>query len=219
MTGADDMTTDVEQRAESLKSKLELATRQKLRPFGWEQHRFELLPRVTPLELNEFESRHHVVLPDEYRAFIALVGRGGAGPAYGLIPFERIVSADLDPASTAVLSTPFPFEHEVFPNPAPMEKDGRVDARELRGTAGTLAICHEGCGYLHLLVCSGSQRGRMWLDSTVSDGPYSPFGLGFFDWYERWLDDVLAGRSGNWWLRSETDSDPDFQRAMRDVKP
>jgi hypothetical protein len=58
----------------------------------------------------------------------------------------------------------------------------------------------------------------MWLDSTVSDGPYAPLGVGFFDWYELWLDDVLAGGSGTWWLRSTSD-DAEFRATARSIKP
>jgi hypothetical protein len=35
--------------------------------------------------------------------------------------------------------------------------------------AGTLVLCHEGCGYLHFLVVNGPARGQMWLDGRCSD--------------------------------------------------
>ena len=74
--------------------------------------------------------------------------------------------------------------------------------------AGTLVLCHEGCGYLHLLVVTGPTRGQMWLDAQCSDGGIVPLGVDFLDWYERWLDDTLAGGHGTWWLQSPAETAP-----------
>jgi hypothetical protein len=32
------------------------------------------------------------------------------------------------------------------------------------------------------------------------DGGYVPLEVGFLDWYERWLDNALAGGDGAWWM-------------------
>jgi hypothetical protein len=40
----------------------------------------------------------------------------------------------------------------------------------------------------------------MWLDATVSDGGYVPLDVCFLDWYEKWLDNALAGGDGVWWM-------------------
>jgi hypothetical protein len=74
------------------------------------------------------------------------------------------------------------------------------ERKKLRETTGTLTLCHEGCGYLHLLVVTGRARGQMWLDGTVSDGGYVPLEVDFLDWYEQWLDNALAGGDGLWWM-------------------
>ena len=33
-----------------------------------------------------------------------------------------------------------------------------------------------------------------------SDQGFFPLGVGFSDWYERWLDSTLAGGDGVWWM-------------------
>jgi hypothetical protein len=39
----------------------------------------------------------------------------------------------------------------------------------------------------------------MWVDDRVNDQGLFPLEVGFFDWYERWLDSTLAGGDGVWW--------------------
>jgi hypothetical protein len=78
--------------------------------------------------------------------------------------------------------------------------EAEADLCDARLRAGTLVLCDEGCGYLHFLVVTGPARGTMWIDSRCSDGGYGPLGVTFLEWYERWLDDTLAGGHGTWWL-------------------
>ena len=86
----------------------------------------------------------------------------------------------------------------IWPAPGPGTVAALLDwyereRRDLYQTAGTLVLCHEGCGYLHLLVVTGPARGQMWLDGRCSDQGFVPLGVGFLDWYERWLDEAMAG--------------------------
>jgi hypothetical protein len=206
----------VEERVDRVASKLRTATARGVVPFGADVHGFKLLPVVDPPELTVFEAAHGITLPDEYRAFLTRVSRGGAGPAYGLFPFEKILWPKLTPLPPTFLATPFPFETTFQPNLYAEEDE--AEPSSVRERSGTVVLCDEGCGYQHFLVCSGPTRGQMWIDNTVSEGPYSPLGVGFLDWYERWLDDALIGGRGTWWMRSASD-DPAFREATRQVKP
>src|SRR5262249_42930727 len=117
------------------------------------------------------------------------------------------------PVPDDFLRTPFPYVQEYNPykdqdvEPFWQSADsGEISEDEserayLYQTTGTLVLCHEGCGYLHLLVVTGPARGRMWFDGRCSDQGLSPLGVGFLDWYERWLDSTLAGGDGLWWLK------------------
>jgi hypothetical protein len=58
--------------------------------FGSDSHRFRLNPPLLISEIEEFEQQHSIRLPDDYRSFLHLVGRGGAGPYYGLFDFHRM---------------------------------------------------------------------------------------------------------------------------------
>jgi hypothetical protein len=187
------------ERVDAMGRKLRGAAENGLRPFGVEDHGFRIAPPVAEEQVLAFERSHQVELPAGYRAFITRVGSGGAGPAYGMFPFERAIG----PGGAGDFFA-LPFPHAAAFNPVdlferPPARDEPVP-RWRYDTQGTLVLCDEGCGYLHFLVITGAARGQMWLDGRVSDVGFVPLGVDFLDWYERWLDHMLAGGSGVWWL-------------------
>lgn len=206
-----------EERVERVARKLRSAARRRVRPFGVEAHGLRLLPPVPEPEVRELEARHGISIPADYRAFVTRVGRGGAGPAYGLIDFDAAAQYEREDlpddivAGTFALTGPYnPYDDPALAEYWRQEARGdvseqhRLERRDARAreVSGTLVLCHEGCGHLHLLVVNGPPSGQMWFDSTVSDGGYGPLGVTFLDWYERWLDDALAGGDGIWWARA-----------------
>ena len=203
--------TSVDTRLEQIATKLRTASQGNYHPFGVETHGFRRRRRLTEPQVAAFESRYAVTLPPEYRAFITGVANGGAGPAYGLYSLAEAVSKEpRGRVPDDFLRTP--FRHRGAYNPLDDPKlrsfwrrveEGDIDVEEdprfLYQTGGTLVLCHEGCGILHLLVVTGPTRGQMWVDDRCNDQGLFPLGVEFFDWYERWLDSTLAGGNGVWW--------------------
>jgi hypothetical protein len=66
--------------------------------------------------------------------------------------------------------------------------------------AGALPVCHEGCGFFFLLIVTGPDRGKMWLDGRASDEGIKPVWndegkpVTFAAWYDNWLNACLAER-------------------------
>lgn len=61
-------------------------------------------------------------------------------------------------------------------------------------TQGTLAVVHHGCTSYTQLVVSGPGRGRLVnVDLNGIPAPYVLEDPDFLTWYERWLDELLAG--------------------------
>lgn len=181
--------------------------------FGAEAHGFRLGPPLPEAEVAAFEARHGVRLPAEYRAFLTRLGDGGAGPAYGLLALARAAGGGNGPGPAELLAEPFPYTARIDPyeeDPACIavldaEERGELSGEEARRRlrrrfAGTVALCDEGCGYLHFLVVTGPEAGRVWLDAEAGDGGLVPLGVGFLAWYERWLEDARTGGRGTWWL-------------------
>jgi hypothetical protein len=203
----------ISDRIERMAVKLRAVARGNYQPFGADGHRFQLNQPLSERQIVGFESRYGIQLPSDYRAFIRQVVNGGAGPAYGLYSLEEALTKGRRmPVPDDFLRTPFPHAqvYNPYQDPEVVSFGQRVesgeisqsedDRRYLYQTAGTLALCHEGCGYLHFLVVTGPARGQMWLDGRCSDQGFSPMGVSFLDWYERWLDSTLAGGNGVWWM-------------------
>ncbi|RAY11958.1 hypothetical protein DPM19_26755 [Actinomadura craniellae] len=165
--------------------------------FGEERHRFRLGPPLAESEIVSFERRHGITLPAGYRAFLTILGHEGAGPYYGLLPLDRWDDVIRRTRPDRCLSRPFPFH------------PGRSYGRDwLDGLAaetvdepyvGTIALASMGCTYWSLLVVSGPARGRV-VNVCLDRQPpkFSP-DPDFLTWYERWLDEIAAGRDMGWY--------------------
>ncbi|GAB1641062.1 SMI1/KNR4 family protein [Krasilnikovia sp. MM14-A1259] len=172
--------------------------------FGGGSHGFVLEPPLTPAELTNVQEQLGIELPEEYQGFLRTVGRGGAGPAYGVFPLRRGLDGrwgwNGDGAARTDLNTlalPFPVHHpraqdlddhdDLFPNEEDFATtEGFEDARSAWSdqrldlfwddarTVGAICLCHHGCGWTQWLVVTGPERGNMWDDGRAEDCDLSP---------------------------------------------
>jgi hypothetical protein len=192
-----------------------------LRVFGSDVHRFELNPRLPSKEINEFEHRHHISLPVDYRRFLLEVGNGGAGPYYGLFPLGLMddnwgtKAWSEGDGFVGLLKEPFPH-HESW-NLFGMPPDDLADSDEAEYDRlatqferrywdsalvnGAVPVCHMGCALRVWLVVSGSEVGHLWRDGRAELSGLRPLVLKdssratFARWYREWLDDCLQSLS------------------------
>jgi hypothetical protein len=171
--------------------------------FGALGHRWVLEEPLSQAELAELEAQMNVRLPEEFRSFLAEVGAGGAGPAYGVFPVRRVQGRwrwEGDGAELADLSRlaePFP---EKGPDPELLEElaaeepqeedfdedegfDEAVEAWDERWdavmfdpdrTVGAIVISHRGCALRDWLVISGPHRGTLWADDRADGADLAP---------------------------------------------
>lgn len=166
------------------------------RAFGVEGHGFKLKAPSPEAVVAEFEERHEVALPPAYRLFVTELGDGGAGPGYGM---PRLSDSCDGPCRAGHLARPSPY----LPGPRyPFDWEERHEEAPGPGRVflpGTLTVASHGCSLVTQLVVTGPARGRLVnLDGGGSLGPYVLEDVGFLAWYERWLDEAVAGYDIGW---------------------
>ncbi len=183
--------------------------------LGVNKHKFRLAPPLLESEVMVFEKGYGISLPSDYRAFITSVGSSGAGPYYGLLSLAQAtdhLNCDDEAMCRRKLGAVFPLSDKVY---QPDWKIGRDDwLVEVGGSnwkerrygpgsgdpfQGTIAICDQGCSYYAVLVLNGSQRGTIWnIELHLSPPKKAPYS-GFLDYYEDWVDRMLAREKQFWY--------------------
>jgi len=170
-------------------------------------------------QVANFEQRHGISLPPDYREFITRVGNGGDGPFYGVFPLGFMDDNfdmrqwDENDGFVGTLSKPFSFRDE-WNDVSGMPEDDLLDRDEdaynkqieaFNSTYwssdlihGAIPICHEGCALRIWLVINGEQAGKLWEDRRSEYKGLRPVRLTdgsratFSGWYKEWLDSSSA---------------------------
>ncbi len=183
--------------------------------LGIRKHMFRLESPVPEAEVTVFEERYGISLPPEYRSFITSVGSSGAGPYYGLLPLAQAadhLNCDDEAMCKRKLGAVFPLADKVYQPDWKLGQDdwlvevGGINWKERRygpeswdPFQGTMAICDQGCSYYAVLVLNGPERGAVWnIELHLSPPMKAPYG-GFLDYYEDWVDRMLAKEEQFWY--------------------
>ena len=179
--------------------------------FGSTSHKYEFRKPLKEGIISDFEKKYNVKIPYEYKLFLLEVGNGGAGPFYGIEPFENCLFSNLDYLNENYLlnpSIPFPYTDEwniEFDNDYSDENEELIEEFENeyfdnKHITGLIRICNFGCGHYINLVVNGEEYSHIWSDDRSSDYGIYPFNyysknkkerLSFFDFYEQWIDQSL----------------------------
>ncbi len=228
----------MEGQLKNLKNKLEQLKRLDtgLEIFGAEKHKYILHPPLAIDKIRQFEAKYKVNLPNEYVAFLTTIGDGGAGPFYGLEPFENVLFDDLDyKREDGLLNPTKPFLlsdawNLVFEPTVSEEEDEQEYEKQYEDFTnlyfdsqlmnGVIAICNYGCGITLNLVVNGQEFGNIWTEDRGNDGGiYPAMQLGnkdkitFLDWYELWLDTSISKVKANPVDKNKTN------QAIKEVRP
>ncbi|WP_438025812.1 HEAT repeat domain-containing protein [Sorangium sp. So ce233] len=203
------------ERLDGIVAKLTAVRAQGLSCFGSDAHRFALQPPAAEADVAAFEAARRVRLPEDYRAFLLHVGHGGAGPYYGLMTLAQWEDARYEALDDLDAECP------LHPDTLPPGQDwleallpGEDDALD-RALRGTLSLGTQGCSFYSQLVVTGPARGRVVYVDLDGGRPYFPECTGFLDWYERWLDELLAGCKIHWFGIGMPGLEPELANALR----
>jgi len=180
--------------------------------FGASSHKYELNPPTSIAEVEKFEKKHEIRLPECYKFFVLMIGNGGssflnsgAGPFFGIYPFGKNTDQLIHNNTGNYLSNKcmlYPDMTDTFWDELidPLYEDDISDKdyddlnRKIYG--GILPIGSQGCSYIHALVLNGPFKGRVINMDMMGEQmtPRFAFEQNFLDWYERWLDEVISGK-------------------------
>jgi len=180
--------------------------------FGASFHKYEFGKPLGEHIFYDFEKKYNVKIPSEYKLFMTEAGNGGAGPFYGIVPFERCLFANIDRLNDNLINPSVPFPYKDAWNMEFDYKDEEAEETEEtieefengyfddKHITGLIRICNFGCGHYISLVVNGDEYSHIWSDDRCSDYGIYPFNyytfnnqkrLTFFDWYEGWLDQSI----------------------------
>lgn len=183
----------------------------KLKVFGADSHGYVVHAPASPQTVSDIETRLAITLPDAYRRFVLEIGNGGdgyhgsaAGPFYGIYGVANSMNPlELDWLAKVVANpcilTPGMCQPDwvALVDRLGLRSDLDDDAHEAALATlfgGLLPVGSQGCSYCHGLVVNGPYAGRVVnYDMDLSAPPVFALEPDFLAWYERWLDEVIAG--------------------------
>ena len=157
--------------------------RQRLRRAG-----LDLNPCLPPHRIENFERRHAVRLPAEYRDFLLYAGDGGAGVmSLGEVPrylFEQGGVFKEAWADFRYVKQPFPFAESWLWEDE--EAGGELENKLLAAYHGSLLLRDNGCGLFDILIVTGRERGKVWQLADVGITPEPR--RDFAQWLENFVE-------------------------------
>jgi hypothetical protein len=201
-------------RVRRILDKLEQVRSRGLSCFGSQSHSFRLRSPLPETDLQAFEIKHDIRLPEDYRTFLRCAGNGGAGPYYGIFPLDRwndFADWVLDNRPDDFLARPCPLHPDMNPTPDWADQFGDDCPYQ-----GTLSLGSRGCSYGMQLIIAGPHAGKVVYVDADGSPPYMVREVDFLSWYERWLDELLQGYKIDWFGYGPGGGEDDFFRILND---
>lgn len=185
-----------------------------LTAFGADRHHYVLRPPLEESVVVAFEERHEVVLPAAYRFFLTEIGDGGAGPGLGIIRLDELCRYGCRPGH---LRRPSPYLAGPRFRDDWEQRHEDAPGQDAIGLPGTVPVAYHGCSLESRLIVTGTERGRVLnLDPEGPAGPYLVEDENFLAWYERWLDEAVAGYDVGWFGERLPLSEPELIAVLAD---
>ena len=197
--------------------------------FGADEHKYQWNPPASVEEVEDFEQKIGVRLPEEYRNFLLLAGNGGAGPYYGLFSLQKILywlEDGMDPKKEPVLYPGIEIPQEYYEDEDEELDDEEYDCAHMLDDVeqendsetegedylqGCIPIGSQGDSYFMYLLLSGPNEGRVVYVESELTYVFFPREQGFLAWYKRWLREVSGGYH-IFWFGTNLDGDEDELR-------
>lgn len=143
--------------------------------------------------------------PKEYIFYLTEVGDGGAGPSYGLYPFERVLKENRNPLLGQILEQTVAVNitkeqwraHRAMLDELgeSCEADSPYERYIDRLCSNMISIGTQGCTYDNMLMLSGVDAGKiLYIDWDLESAlPFRDAGMTFLEWVEGYFKHVIDG--------------------------
>lgn len=185
-----------EKRVERILAMLAEVRSKRLSCFGSDSHQFRLNKPLSEQELVQFESKHGITLPADFRCFLQTVGNGGAGPYYGIYPLASCEFIDemKGDIPSDILARPCPLHLRMS-----RDEDWQSQFPDcVSPFQGVISLGTQGCTQMMGLIVTGKHVGRVVYMDLEGYAPYVVREPDFLAWYLRWLDELLEGYDLHW---------------------
>lgn len=170
-----------------------------LKVFGASSHKYEFNAPADISEVRAFEQKHGIKLPENYVRVLTELGNGGAGPDYGLYPVEKLGNGCTDRivTNTTFLDASLTPEiwKQVMRGMNMVESDAEAYDKLLEQVvANAVVIGTQGCTYDTILMCGGSENGKIVYIDWNMDEDYPPHftHMTFDEWYLGFFKEIAA---------------------------
>jgi len=196
---------DINQQLQRIKEKLKKAGKcdSKYEIFGASEHHYKL-NKINKEELDRILADNDFKLPEDFYQFLVSLGTG-AGPYYGISKISKLLNGNdnMNPSKDCILYPKMSIEewnNLIAPILDDNISDEEYDKAHERIMGGLAYIGTQGCEYDMYIVLNGSHCGRViYTDSFYENQPFFfVYETTFLDWYERWLDEIIAGYDISW---------------------
>ena len=176
-----------------------------LKVFGASSHKYQFAPPIDMKEVLAFEQKHDIKLPENYVRILTELGNGGPGPYYGLYPLSRIETDYSDHIGSDITFLDASLTPEIWKQTMQgldcVDAEEQYDADMRRVVANAVVIGTQGCTYDMLLMCGGSEIGKIinidWnLDEEI---PPKFTHMTFEEWYLGFFREVAAKNRISWY--------------------
>ena len=174
-----------------------------LKVFGASSHKYQLNPVTTLDKVQEFEKKYGLKLPEAYVKFLTEIGNGGAGPDYGLYSLEKVEAYNSEWLNQNDSKQAFIDENmtpemwkKVMDECEDEDDDDKYDEILSQIYTGILIIGTQGCTFDTMLMCKGSEYGKIVYIDWNLEGDYPPYltGMTFEEWYMCFFEEIANGK-------------------------
>lgn len=179
-----------------------------LHEWGAEKHGYRLNATATREQVERYEKKHRIRLPEPYVIFLLNVGNGGAGPGMGLYTFDESFSRFEEKCrwhesrnhAAPRLDLRFPTNSQLARALRSIQIERPIDWRELAKMPkisfhgpddGVLEIADHSCCREYLVI-TGEQRGKVWNQGDSGEWLPDRKDDDFLDWYLTWLNGQIS---------------------------